>query len=141
MKSKNLLIISIIFIVIFLIFALYYFNNNSNYITDYGRGCKQENIAAEDCKSWSLFATTYILDKTNKSVTWYNGSGDSGRTNCHIADANNWWCDAYEGTALEGNGQNVIGFAGGKSIESTPVTTQYATEHFGFLKYWLLKIF
>ena len=134
-------VISVIVVIILAVCLAYvYFGTSASKITDYGRVCGQENVAAQDCKSWNLFATTYILDNTSETATWYDGSGDAQRTNCHIADKDNWWCDAYERTALQGNGQNMIGFSGGKSIENTPTYPATSTQHFGVTKYWWYKL-
>lgn len=128
-------------VILFLGFVSYLSFSTSNQVTDYFRYCKDKTTDLQNCKTWSIDSTTYLLDKTSNKVMWYNGSGDSERINCHISDKSNWWCDAYKGTALEGNGQNVIGFAGGKSIENTPAYKTSTTQHFGVLKYLLYKFF
>ncbi|GEM_PF-6789663 len=139
--KKIVWIIFTVILIFVLVWILDIWKSGSNKITDYGRVCNQNNTSIENCKFWNLFATTYILDKSNETVMWYDGSGDAQRSNCHIGDVDNWWCDAYEGIiSLEGNGQNVIGFAGGKSIENTPAYPATSTEHFGAMKYWWFKI-
>ncbi len=129
-------------IIIFAIMLFVIFLAKSAYpddrVTVYSRSCNQQNVSAQDCKSWNLGGKeTYYINKYTQEVMFDGTYGPVSYAGCHVVDNENWYCDFGKG-ALGLN--DFIGYRNGQMMEDTFSSRMFAAQHFGFFKYWWYKL-
>jgi hypothetical protein len=119
--------------------------SGSDKTTVYSRTCLQENTSVQDCTSWSLSngGQVYYIDKNSQQVMFDGDYGPVPYHGCHVVSKDNWGCNLLEGDSLLphlGGPIDAFGYKNGVFVEDTPSSKIFATQHFGWLKYWGYKI-